>query len=328
MQEITKKNSRVWSRLGQRGTVCGVALLEILESMENAYVLTADLGHTSGLDRVMQKFPQRFINVGISEQNLVGTAAGLALDGGVAFATTFATFLTMRSYEQIRHNAGYQEANVKLIGTSAGFAIGMFGNTHYSYEDIALMRVIPNMVVVSPADATEAYLAIHQAAVYQGPVYIRLSDGLNTAIVHSESYAFEIGKAELLNQGKDIAIIAVGGVVHEAINAVEKLQALGINPTLINMHTIKPLDEAMLYELRDYRALITVEEHSIIGGLGSAVAEYMMGISHTTQLFRIGIQDKFVHPGEQGYVKSSNGLDAEGIYAYVKRVAESFGSDA
>lgn len=324
MQEITKKNSRVWSRLGQMGTVCGVALLEILESVNNAYVLTADLGHTSGLDRVMQKFPQHFINVGISEQNLVGVAAGLAFDGGVAFATTFATFLTMRGYEQIRHNVGYQEANVKLIGTSAGFAIGMFGNTHYAYEDIAIMRVIPNMVIISPSDAAEAYLAIHQAAVYEGPVYLRLSDGLNTAIVHDKPYQFEIGKGEILNQGREIAVLATGGVVWEALNAVKRLWSMGINPTLINMHTVKPLDEELLDKLKDYRAVVTIEEHSIVGGLGSAVAEYLMGRKHVAQLFRIGIQDKFVHPGTQNYIKECNCLDAEGICAYIKQIGDLF----
>jgi len=319
MQEIDRKNIRLWSMLGQRGTICGVALPEIMEKRKNCYVLTADLGHTSGLGRVMEQYPARFVNVGIAEQNLIGVAAGLAFDDNVAIATTFATFLTMRCFEQVRHNLGYQKANVKLLGGASGFAIGMFGNTHYAYEDVALMRVIPNMTIVAPADAAEAYFAIHAAAEKEGPFYIRLSDGANSSIVYTQPYEFEVGKAVCLQEGSEVLLIACGGIVYDTLRAAEELEKLGIRPTVLNMHTIKPLDKEALERYLDYKAVFTIEEHSIIGGLGGAVAEYYATRERHPRLIRIGVEDRFSEPGEQGYVKRINGLDAEGIAERIKK---------
>ena len=319
MQEINRKNIRQWSMLGQRGTVCGIALPEILDEKNNCYVLTADLGHTSGLDRVMEQYPDRFVNVGIAEQNLIGVAAGLAFDGNMAVATTFATFLTMRCFEQIRHNLGYQKANVKLLGGAAGFAIGMFGNTHYSYEDISLMRQIPNMSVIAPADAVEAYCAFHAAAALDTPVYIRLSDGVNSRIVYKEPYDFLIGKTVCLKKGRDILLIAAGGEVYDTLEAAAELEKQGLQPEVLNMHTIKPLDEETLDRYSDWDLVVTVEEHSVIGGLGSAVAEYYASKEKHPRQIRIGIEDRFSEPGEQGYVKQINGLDAAGISERIRK---------
>ena len=313
MLEINKRNIRTFSMLGQRGSICGLALPEIMSFKEKCYVLTADLGHTSGLDRVMEKYPDRFVNVGIAEQSLIGTAAGLAFDGNVAVATTFATFLTMRCYEQIRHNLGYQMANVKLLGAMSGFAIGMFGNTHYSYEDIALMRVIPNLTVISPADATEAYKAFYASIEVDGPVYIRLSDGINSGIVYENDYDYEIGKAVNLLEGEDIVIIACGGMVSECIKATKILSKKGIQARLINMHTIKPLDEDILKTIDENKVVFTVEEHSIIGGLGGAVSEFYSSQKSSPKIIRIGVNDEFLNPGEQQYVKKISGLDSVGI---------------
>lgn len=318
MQEVNRKNIRQWSMLGQRGTICGVALPEIMKNEEKCYVLTADLGHTSGLDRVMEKYPERFVNVGIAEQNLIGVAAGIAFDDNVAVATTFATFLTMRCYEQIRHNLGYQNANVKLLGAMSGFAIGMFGNTHYSYEDIAIMRAIPDLVVLSPADATEAYLAFHAAMKVDGPVYIRLADGRNSSIVYKEQYTFELGKSICIQEGKDAVVVATGGMVFECIKAAAILEKENISLTIINMHTIKPLDQEVLLKYIDADLLFTVEEHSIIGGLGGAIAEFYSTQRHSPRHIFIGIDDKFSNPGEQVYVKEINKLDAKGIAERIK----------
>lgn len=313
MQKANKKNIRTWSMLGQRGTICGLALPEIMSDNSKCYVLTADLGHTSGLDRVMEQYPNRFINVGIAEQSLIGTAAGIAFDDNVAVATTFATFLTMRCFEQVRHNLGYQRANVKLLGAMSGFSIGMFGNTHYAYEDIALMRTIPNMTVISPADATEAYKAIYAAISLDGPVYIRLSDGVNSQIVYMDDYKFHIGKAVCLSRGDDATIVACGGMVAECIKAAQILEEKDIHIGVINMHTIKPLDEEMLKSISEEKFIFTVEEHSIIGGLGSAVSEYYAPFDYSPRHIRIGVDDKFVNPGEQQYIKRVNKLDSAGI---------------
>lgn len=312
-QQITEKNSRIWSRLGQRGTVCGVALLEIMEEYQKSYVVTADLGYLSGLGRVKKEYPKRFINVGIAEQNMIGVAAGLAFEGNVVFATTYATFITMRCYEQIRHNLGYQGANVKLVGSATGLAMGMSGNTHYSYEDISIMRTIPNMTVISPADAAEAYMAIHQVAQDEGAAYIRLSGNMNSPIIYQRNYSFEIGKAITLRQGKDIALIATGGCVSEALEACEWLKEFDIQAKVVNMHTIKPLDTETIDMCLEHDYIFTIEEHNVIGGLGSAVAEYLSQKEYHPKHIKIGIDDKFVHPGEYEYLKKCNRLDANGI---------------
>lgn len=313
MQKIDKKNGRMWSRLGQRGTVCGAALPELMKEKENCYVITADLAHLSGLDRVKQNYPDRLINVGIAEQNMIGVAAGLAFEGNLVFATTYATFISMRSYEQIRHHLGYQKANVKIIGSASGLAMGMSGNTHYSYEDIAIMRAIPNMTIISPADASEAYQAVYAADEQEGPMYIRLSGNLNEKVLYQEPYDFQIGKAVTMKKGKDIVIIATGGSVSESMYAAEKLEEKGICPTVLNMHTIKPLDMETLKEYSKEKLIVTVEEHNIIGGLGSAVAEFLTSLKNPPLQLRIGIEDEFLHPGGYEYLKQNAGLDADGI---------------
>lgn len=322
MQQIDKRNGRTWSRLGQRGTVCGIALPELLEDREDCYVITADLANLSGLDRVRRRHPGKFINVGIAEQNLIGVAAGLAFEGNTVFATTYATFISMRSYEQIRHNLGYQKANVKVIGSAAGLAMGMSGNTHYSYEDIALMRVIPNMIVVSPADAAEAYQAVHCAANYDGPVYIRLSGNLNGPILYQEPYDFKFGRSVVMRQGKGLVIVAIGEMVSEALCAAEKLCEAGISPTVINMHTIKPLDVEILRKYSNEKLMVTVEEHNIVGGIGSAIAEFLASSKNSLPLVRIGIEDQFLHPADYKYMKQENGLDSVGIYKKIMDVWE------
>ncbi len=313
MMEFSARETRTWSMLGQRGTVFSKAIPDIMQKKENCYVVTADLGKTSGMDRIMQNTPEHFVNVGIAEQNLVGVSAGLAFEGNVVFASTFATFITMRCFEQCRHNLGYLRANVKLVGGSSGFAIGMFGTTHYAYEDIALMRSIPGMTVIAPADASEAYFAAIKAAETNDPTYIRLSDGANAPILHKERYEFNIGEAMLLRTGKRVAIISTGGVLNDVLEAINILQERGIEPTVVNMHTIKPIDVEMLESLMHYDYIFTVEEHSIIGGLGSAVSEYYTEYKTHPVVIRLGAKDEFLKPGSQAYVKHQCGLDSMGI---------------
>lgn len=314
MQDINQKNARIWSRLGQRGTFFGLALPEIAEQQQNVYVLTADLGLLSGLDRFKTKFPERYLNVGIAEQNMVGIAAGLAKEGNCAFVTTYATFASMRCFEQIRHNLGYQKQNVKIVGSSSGLAMGMSGNTHYAFEDIAIMRAIPNLVVLSPADAVEAYCMAYAAAKTDAPMYIRLTGGLNNAIVHTKPFTFEVGKALNILEGSDVAILATGSMVAESLSCATQLAQQGTSVAVFDYHTIKPLDTKTLDSIaKQYPLIVTVEEHSVIGGLGGAVAEYLSDKPNRPQHIKIGIEDHFFHPAQYDYLLDECGLRAANI---------------
>jgi transketolase len=308
MIQINSLNARLWSKLGQRGTF-GITLLESGRDFENLMVLSADLCSTSGLDRFRLQFPEKFLNVGIAEQNLVGISAGLAKEGYLVFATTFANFAAMRSYEQVRLNLGYMGFNIKLVGLGSGFAMGMFGNTHYGIEDVALMRAIPGLCILSPADCTEVVKATVAAAMYPGPVYLRLTGVVNNPIVNKEDYPFEIGKAIHLKSGSDVSIIATGSMVYHALEAAKLLESKGISAAVINMHTIKPLDtEAIHGACKNSKLIITVEEHSVIGGLGGAIAEYLCGFASHPRLLIIGIPDAFQKAGDYPYLLEQNGL--------------------
>jgi transketolase len=298
-------------------------MLDLEKEIDDFMVLTADLCSTSGLDRFRAQAPDKFLNVGIAEQNLVGISAGLAKEGYTVFATTFANFAAMRSYEQVRLNLGYMGIPVKLVGLGSGFAMGMFGNTHYGIEDITLMRAIPNLCILSPADCTEVVKATVAASRHPGPVYLRLTGITNNPIVNKEDYAFEIGTALTLKKGSDIAIIATGSMVHHALVAANLLETRGISSTVINMHTIKPLDTRVLEEVcKSSRRLVTVEEHSVIGGLGGAVAEYISTRSHHPPLQMIGILDRFQKAGDYLYLLEQNGLTGPQIADRIAKLNE------
>ena len=314
MIEITPRNIRTWSMLGQRGAAFTMALPDIAAEQENVMVLTADLSLLSGLERFRETYPERFLDVGIAEQNMIGIAAGLAKEGNCVFATTYATFITMRSFEQIRNNLGVMGFNVKIIGSAAGVSMGTSGNCHHSIEDIALMRVIPNMQVISPADAMEAIKVMQAVSKTSQPAYVRLTGVLNCPTVYKEDYAFEIGKGIVLNEGKDIAIVATGTLIAEALKATWKLNEQGINPTVVNMHTIKPLDTELIAKLaQEHSVIYTLEEHSVIGGLGGAVAECLAELGTATKLVRLGFKDQYSRLGSYEYILQQNGLDAESI---------------
>lgn len=314
MLEFTSINARMWSKLGQRGTVFGVALPELAQYQDNIKVITADLGLLSGLERFKTNYPDKFIDVGIAEQNMIGIASGLAKEGDCVFATTYATFISMRCYEQIRHNLGYMKQNVKIVGSSSGLSMGMSGNAHYSIEDIAIMRVMPNMTVLSPADSFEAVKMTEALIQKDGPAYLRLTGGLNCPMVYKEDYDFQIGKGVTLIQGEEVAIIAVGTMVSECIKVAKMLKENGVSATVVNMHTIKPLDTQLLDQLfASHKLIITVEEHSVIGGLGSAVAEYKAGIKTPPRQLTIGLPDAFGKAGDYAYLLDKYGLTAKGI---------------
>jgi transketolase len=308
MIEVSSSNARIWSKLGSRGAF-GTALLQIGAENEKIMALTSDLCNTSGLDRFRNAYPERLINTGIAEQNMIGVAAGLANEGYIPFATSFGNFIVLRGCEPARHFLGYMKCNVKLVGLAAGFAMGMFGNTHYGMEDIAIMRAIPNLTLLSPADSTEVIKAVEAAAFHQGPVYLRLTGAMNNPIVYKENYDFAIGMAITLRDGCDITIIATGTMVYNSLRAAELLENNGIAATVIDMHTIKPLDTSVIDQAcKRSRLIVTVEEHSIIGGLGGAVAEYKSAQKDAPPQLILGIADLFRKAGDYQYMLSQNGL--------------------
>ncbi|OMF49983.1 transketolase family protein [Paenibacillus peoriae] len=312
MLKINPINTRMWSKLGSRGTM-GLAMLE-LGNREDLIVLTADLAKTSGLERFKSAHPDKFFNMGIAEQNMIGYAGGMAKEGHTVYVTTFANFAAMRSYEQMRLNLGYMELNVKVIGLGSGLVMSMFGNTHYGIEDMALMRAIPNLTVLSPADGAEIVKTVIAAAEHDGPVYIRLTGGMNNPIVYKEEYDFEIGKAITLKEGSDITIIATGTMVHASLEAAVLLEQSGISSTVIDMHTIKPLDTYVIDKAcQTSKLIVTVEEHSIVGGLGGAVAEYKATLDRTPRQLFIGLPDKFGKPGDYNYMLKKYGLTSDQI---------------
>ncbi|MDK2807086.1 MAG: transketolase [Thermoanaerobacterium sp.] len=274
----------------------GKALVELGEKNKNVVVLDADLSKSTKTAEFQKAYPDRFFNIGISEQDMMGTAAGLATCGKIPFASSFAIFATGRAYEQIRNSIGYPKLNVKIAATHAGITVGEDGATHQSIEDISLMRGIPNMVVINPSDAEETRQAILAAAEHYGPVYIRLGK-MAVPDIHDKNYKFELGKGEIIREGKDIAIIATGIMVSIAIEAADKLKEEGINATVVNMHTIKPIDrELMVKVAKQTGKVVTAEEHSIIGGLGSAVCE-VLSEEYPVKVKRIGINDTFGQSG-------------------------------
>ena len=317
--EINKKNARQWSRFGSRATL-GQSLYSLAGVKEDLMVLSADLGGSSGLKRYIQSYPEKYLNVGISEQNMIGVASGLAREGFVVFATSFAPFIAMRSSEQVRMNMGYMDANVKAVALGSGVAMSFLGNSHYGIEDAAIMRSIPNLTVVSPADCTEIVKTVFAAADYEGPMYIRLTGETNNPSVYLEDYNFQIGKAVTLMEGKDITIIANGTMVYESIQAANHLKEKGILSTVLNMHTIKPLDiSAIDKAIGSSKLIVTVEEHSIIGGLGGAIAEYKTALSNTPPQLILGLPDKFGKVGGHRYLLEKYGLTARHIAERIRK---------
>lgn len=310
--EFNKRNARFLSMLGHRGVFTNT-LIEMAED-KDFVVLVADLEELTGLSRFRKTYPDRIFNVGIAEQNMIGIASGMTKLYHTAFVTTYANFLTMRAFEQIRMNLGYMQANVKLIGTGSGLCMGNSGNSHYSIEDIAIMRALPNMTIIVPADGFEIVKAIEAAINISGPVYIRLGGGLNETPIYQEGYSFEIGRAVELRAGDDITIVSTGTMVRVCIQVAAELTNMGIHAGVVNMHTIKPLDKEMIQKrLSKSPNIVTVEEHSVIGGLGSAVADCITDMQLNAHLHKIGIQDTYSKVGDYEYLLEQNGLTVECI---------------
>jgi transketolase len=304
--------------LGQRGAF-GAALTELAARNEKIVALSADLCNTAGLDRFQKGYPDRLINVGIAEGNMIGIAAGIADSGYIPFAATFANFAALRACEQIRHFMGYMRSNVKIVGFGAGFAMEFFGNTHYGVEDIAAIRAIDNLIVLSPSDGLSVVKCVEAAAEKESPIYIRLTGVMNTQIVYKEDFEFKIGEAIELKAGNDVAVFASGSVVANAIKAAEILEKESISTALFDLHTIKPLDTKTVVEASVGKKLIvSAEEHSVCGGSGSAIAEALAARSDTPPLLRLGI-DAYRKAGDYQYMIGQSGLRGDQIAEAIKQ---------
>lgn len=295
----------------------GKALVKLGQINEDVVVLDADLSKSTKTNDFLKAYPKRFFNMGIAEQNLVGAACGLAAAGKIPFASTFAMFATGRAFEIIRNSACYPKLNVKICATHAGITVGEDGGSHQSVEDISLMRSIPNMTVVVPADGVEAEKMIFEAAKFNGPMYVRLGRSA-VPTIFEEDYKFEIGKGVVLREGTDATVIACGIMVNEALIAADMLKEENINVRVINMSTIKPIDQELIINAaKETKAIITAEEHSIIGGLGSAVSEVVCENSPVV-VKKIGMNDCFGESGTPNELLEKYGLTAANIVAKVK----------
>ena len=297
------------------------AALKQLGTRDDILVLDADLAKATKTITFKKEFPEKFIDCGIAEGNMMGVAAGLATTGYTVFASSFAMFAAGRAFEQVRNSIAYPNLNVKIGATHAGISVGEDGASHQCCEDIALMRSIPNMVIINPADDVEAIAAVHAAVDHEGPVYMRFGR-LAVPRVNSEDYKFELGKGVLLKDGKDVTIVATGLMVNEALIAAETLKAEGIDARVINIHTIKPIDkEILVAAAKETGAIVTAEEHSVIGGLGSAVSE-ALAEEYPVPVVKLGVNDTFGKSGPALELLKIFGLDAENIVIKAKKAIE------
>lgn len=296
---------------GQGGAAFGVGLMNLIQEHLEIMVLSSDMSTPAGLDKFKAAYPDHFMDVGIAEQNMIGIAAGLAEEGYKPICVAQACFISMRSFEQIRQYCGYMGIPMVLVGIGSGLSLQYMGNTHYAIEDLALMRTIPGMTVLAPCDALEAMKALEYAVNHNGPVYIRLYGGTGIPSVYGEDYEFKIGNAVKLREGKDIQLIATGSMTLSVMKVAEMLSEEGIDATVTNMHTIKPLDVSAI-EL-DKQLIVTLEEHSVIGGLGSAVADFLSVYPQHPRLLKFGINDTFMPVGSYTYLLDQAGLSSEKI---------------
>jgi len=305
---------------------CVETLLELAKQDERIVFITGDLGF-GVVTPFMELLPRQFINAGVAEENMTGLATGMALSGKIAFTYSLGNFPTLRCLEHIRNDVCYHNANVKIITVGGGFAYGSMGPTHHATEDLAVMRALPGMTVVAPGDPVEARAATRAVKDYPGPCYLRLGKA-GEPTVHRAPIDFQIGKAILMRQGGDATLISTGGILLPTVRAAERLAKEGIEARVLSMHTLRPLDtEAVLAAARETRAILTVEEHSIIGGLGSAVSEVLAEADDNKAAFRrIGIPPEFSpHIGSQEYMRSRHGLTEEAIAARVAGLLKSVG---
>jgi len=318
--EINSKSAKSFARIGPRATY-GAAMYSAIKNDQDYLLLSADLGKASGLDRLSKEFPEKFINCGIAEQSMVAFASGLAREGFTVFASSFAPFLSMRASEHVRMNLGYMEEPVTLVALGSGLSLGYLGNSHFGIEDVSVMRSIPNMTILCPADAGSIPKFIQACATYQRPVYLRLTGAVGSQISYLEDYSLEIGKINLAySTGDEIAIIASGSSVGQSIKAAQELKNIfGI--TVYDCHTIKPIDEDKIVEIFNcFKNIISVEEHTIIGGLFSSISEIKSNRNLPGKIHALGILDEWVETGDYEYMLKMQKLDYNSIIRKIKSI--------
>ena len=305
---LNKANFKLWSKLGMRATF-GVAALELGNTVDKLMVLTGDVSTSAGLDRFKKKFPDKYLDVGIAEQNLIGIGAGLASEGFNVITTTFAPFQTIRCCEQIKVNLGYMKQKICMVGLASGLVLGTLGYTHCCIEDVGILRSIPNLTVISPADASEAVKAVLASLEHKNSVYIRLTGGANIDQIYEDDYNFKIGQSITLKKGGDISIFASGMMVKVALDCAKILSKSNIDAEVVNMHTIKPIDINQVNEsAKKSKLIISIEEHNVIGGLGSAIAECLVGIKNSPEQIFFGINDSYSEGGDYNFLKQKFNL--------------------
>lgn len=318
--QINKLKAKIFSNMGEAASIFGIALIEQMKTRDDIMVLSADMSNYAGMDKFRRTYPNNFINMGIAEQNMVGTAAGLASEGYRVVVEAQSCFLSMRAFEQIRQYAGYMKFPIIFVGINAGMSLEYMGNTHFSIEDIGLMRNIPGMTIFSPCDAGEATKVFEAALKIEGPSYIRLMGSMGANTVFTEDFDFRIGENIILSDGEDVQILATGNMVTEALTASVRLRELGINASVLDVHTIKPLDTDSISKTA--KLIVTIEEHTITSGLGAAVTSYVAtSRAKYPRILQLGIKDCFGPVGEYNFMLEKSKLNATNI---AKEIIDNF----
>ena len=320
---VDMESALQWSRLGSRKTF-GMELTRLASEHPELMVLVADVASSSGLAEFAKKYPDQFLNVGIAEQNMFGVAAGLSKNGYKVFAVSFAPFASMRGYEMIRSYLGYMELDVTVVGIGSGLGLGVVGNTHYGLEEISLMNSIPGMTILSPADCTETVKTVRALMERKGPAYLRLTGVEGNPAVYKEDYEFRIGQSVLNKEGTDLAILATGTMVYEAIRTAKLLEKQGISASVHDVHTLKPMDGELVCDLAEKGIpIVTLEEHTLKGGLGSIVASINVQQKTPVHQIMFGLPDRFMKAGDYRYVLGQAGLNAKEMAAKIAREVKS-----
>ena len=296
------KTIQKYTRLGMRKSF-GRIMCDLAENHKDLIIIAADVASSAGLENYIEKYPQQFFNLGIAEQNMAAVAAGMAKEGANVFIVSFAPFIAMRAFEAIRTLVGYMHLNVKTVALASGFSLGVQGNTHYCFEDLAIMKTIPGMRVISPVDCVEEMKCLEYLVDYDGPAYLRLTGIDGSPGIYKEDFDFNADSITEIKAGDDVAIISTGSVTNECVRVARALKRDDISVGVYNVHTIKPFDEKSIIDIaKKYQLIVAVEEHNIIGGLGSSVADVLAKLNSHPKLIKIGINDEFVMPGEYAYL--------------------------
>ena len=309
---VNERNIKIWSTIGARATL-GIATLELAKEIDNLMVLTCDVSTSAGLDRFRKTYPEKYLDLGIAEQNMIGVAAGLASENFNVITATFAPFQTMRCCEQIKVNLGYMRQKICMVGIASGLALGTLGYTHCCIEDVGILRSIPGITIISPADSLETVKALEAAVRLKNPSYLRLTGSSNNPIIYDKDYEFKIGKSITLREGKDITIFCAGAMVYQSLKAAKILESKNIYSRVVNMHTIKPIDKIEIEKACNSRLIVSVEEHNIIGGLGSAIAEYKSSLNKSPKQLFLGIKDTYSKGGNYKFLQEKHRLTSNKI---------------